>query len=629
MERFDIRKARIIHMIAESKEPLTGKVISMSLNLSLRTIQSEIAAINRELPLIHSSNRGYTIVSENYDQLNTWILKEHDNQEHMILRKLIFEAWQIDELAEKLYMSTPTLERKMKSLNSFLAQYQLKFARKKSYIKIDGDELSKRKLFNYLIHQETNPAFNSLDSLNNYFPGIDVEKIKSITLNTIHKYGYYAENNQIPNIILNIVIALCRMKSNNYVGPDSDKKPMDPQLAEYQIAQEICRQYANHWHITPNDLDIASIAILLSGQIKPLTDTSESTEVSGILSSDFIAEIGNILLSVLNYYMLNIDFSDFLYNFALHVDGMIHRARNLIPANNELYCNIKFSCPFIYEVALTFARKIAKKYDVEITESEIGYISIHIGYLIEHSAENTEKVLVTLFCNDYHHIGDVIQQKLLDNFADLIEVTVIHSDCMENLLNVKSDLVFTTQPLHLVGKNLLSISPFYTMMDHINIDNAIHACLREKKKNYQNQFLSSFFHEKLFFKEDNFQNKEEVIRFLGQKIIDFGLAENGFIESVLKRESLSSTSFFETFAIPHAMELNARKTMFCVLVSEAGIPWDEHRIHIVLMIAVHQKDRKEFMKIYNGVVQSLENPQKVEQLISANSHVEFINHLKN
>ena len=51
-------------------------------------------------------------------------------------------------------------------------------------------------------------------------------------------------------------------------------------------------------------------------------------------------------------------------------------------------------------------------------------------------------------------------------------------------------------------------------------------------------------------------------------------------------------------------------------------------MHIVLMIAVAQDDKKEFMKLYNGIVQSLENPQKVKQLISAKSHVEFINYLR-
>lgn len=628
MNRFDSRKAKIIQIISGSKEPVTGKDLSLSLKLSLRTIQSEIAAINKEFPLIHSSNRGYTILSENYAKLNTRILKEHDSEDHMILRKLIFEAWSIDELAEKLYMSTPTLERKLKNLAPFLTQYQLEVVRSNTFVRIDGDEFSKRKLFNYLIYQEVGPAFNGPDSLSSYFPDIDVEKIKSIILNSIHKYHYYVKNNYLANLILNIVIALSRMRSNNYIGQNSGKELMKTKMVEYRIAQEICSQYANHCHITPTDSDIDSIAILLCGQIQPLEENPDAIIGSGILSQTFIKEISDLLLGVFNYYMLNVDFSDTLYNFALHVDGMINRTKNLIPNNDDLYCNIKFSCPFIYEVALTIARKIADKYGAVITDAEIGYISIHIGYLIEQSSENKEKTLVTLFCNDYHRMGEIIRQKLLDNFSDLIELNVIYSGCVEDLLSIKSDLILTTQPLQLVGKNIVSISPFYTMMDHINADNAIHACLQEKEKSHRSQFLSSFFHENLFFKRDDFQSKEEVIEFLGKKIIDFGLAEDSFIESVLKRENLSSTCFFDTFAIPHAMDMNARKTMLGILVSEAGIPWDDHRVHIVLMIAVAQDDRKEFMKLYNGIVQSLENPQKVKQLISAKSHVEFINYLR-
>jgi len=628
MNRFDSRKAKIIQIISGSKEPVTGKDLSLSLKLSLRTIQSEISAINKIFPLIHSSNRGYTIHSDNYAQLDTQILKGHDNEDHMILRKLIFEAWPIDDLAEKLYMSTPTLERKMKNLTPFLTQYQLEFVRANASVWIDGDEFSKRKLFNYLIYQEVGPAFNGPNSLKSYFPDIDVEKIKSIILNSIHKYNYYVKNNYLENLILNIVIALSRMRSNNYIGQNYGKELMQSEMIEYRIAQEICNQYANHCHITPKDSDIDSIAILLCGQIQPLEENPDTVIGPGILTQTFVEEISDLLLGVFNYYMLNVDFSDSLYNFALHVDGMINRTKNLVPNNNDLYCNIKFSCPFIYEVSLTIARKIADKYNVVITDTEIGYISIHIGYLIEFSSENKEKALVTLFCNDYHRMGDIIRKKLLENFSDLIELNIIYSGNVEDLLSIKSDLIFTTLPLHLVGKNIVSISPFYTMMDHINADNAIHACLVEKEKNHRNQFLSSFFHEKLFFRNDQFQSKEAVIQFLGQKIIDFGLEEEGFIESVLKRESLSSTCFFDTFAIPHAMDMNARKTMLSILVSEAGIPWDDHRIHIVLMIAVAQDDRKEFMKLYNGIVQALENPQKVKQLISAKSHVEFINYLR-
>ena len=44
---------------------------------------------------------------------------------------------------------------------------------------------------------------------------------------------------------------------------------------------------------------------------------------------------------------------------------------------------IKKNCPFIYDVSVNIAQKLNKKYNIHIADSEIGYISIHIGYLID------------------------------------------------------------------------------------------------------------------------------------------------------------------------------------------------------------------------------------------------------
>lgn len=168
------------------------------------------------------------------------------------------------------------------------------------------------------------------------------------------------------------------------------------------------------------------------------------------------------------------------------------------------------------------------------------------------------------------------------------------------------------------------VSPFYTQTDRRNIDSAIQSCLNEKKYSRIHSLLSSFSNEKLFFKEDSFHSKEEVISFLGQKAMDYGLVQEDFIESVLKRERISSTCFFDTFAIPHGIEMNALKTMICILISNEGVPWDEHCIHIVLMITVQRQDRKKFMELYNGIVRILENPEKVKRLVACETYPEFI-----
>ncbi|MFQ9442454.1 MAG: hypothetical protein ACLR1A_05885, partial [Eubacterium ventriosum] len=90
------------------------------------------------------------------------------------------------------------------------------------------------------------------------------------------------------------------------------------------------------------------------------------------------------------------------------------------------------------------------------------------------------------------------------------------------MINAYSDLIVTTKPLNLIGKEVIVVSPFFTMMDQINVDNAIHKCLENKQKIKRNNILSSFFDEKLFFKSNDFGNKEDVIRFLGQNVIDYG-----------------------------------------------------------------------------------------------------------
>lgn len=123
----------------------------------------------------------------------------------------------------------------------------------------------------------------------------------------------------------------------------------------------------------------------------------------------------------------------------------------------------------------------------------------------------------------------------------------------------------------------------------MKIMTATQECIDQKKTDHFNDLFHTYFHKNLFFIRNDLTNKEEVIRFMGQQFIDQDITSNCFIESVLQKEKLSSTGFFGTFAIPHAMELNAKRTMYSVLLSPKEILWDDKKVYIVLMIAVQKK----------------------------------------
>lgn len=628
MNRFTDRQKKIIKEIHNSNTFITGKSLSLILNVSLRTIQSEVSAINKVLHLILSTNRGYRIDDNLYKTMDFTAIEKEQNLEHIIVKKVFFHNphYNIDDLAEVLYISTTTLEKYFKKINDTLSDFDLKIVRTNNTVFVSGNELNKRKYLNKIIFDEINPAFNSIDNLNNYFEGIDVDKIKIIILNSINKYHYYVDNAYYNNIIVNITIALYRMRTDHYVSEPLRNISDKAETVESKIATEICTQYSAHCNIDPSEDDIFYISSLLEGIIKPISNDAQSVS-QDILTSDFIEEIREILLNVFSSYMLEINFDEYLYSFALHIHGLIKRANSIQSSGNDFLNNIKKNCPFIYDVSVSIAQKLNKKYNISIADSEIGYISIHIGYLIESSNSDSDKVSVLLLCHDYHHINSNIEKKLLDNYQNFITLKLFTTDNRSALINAYSDLIVTTKPLNLIGKEVIVVSPFFTMMDQINVDNAIHKCLENKQKIKRNNILSSFFDEKLFFKSNDFGNKEDVIRFLGQNVIDYGLCEEGFVESVLEREQLSSTCFFDTFAIPHALDMNATHTMICVLTSESGIQWDDHVIHIVLMLAVQQNDRKKFMELYNGIVQTLEKPEKVNKLVLSDNLMDFLNQL--
>lgn len=627
MKNLTFRQKQIIKIISQQEPFSKGKNIAEQLRVSLRTIQSEIAHINHSFSqeIITSNNHGYFI---NKNLLDLQVILNDENDDLLsILKKLILEdkKWQIDEFADINYISTSTLLTKIKQIRFILVNYNLEINRKNNYLWITGSEYDKRRFIHKLILDEVKPLFMNLENCSAYFIDMDVLFIKSIITHSIRKYNAHMEECYSLNLYLNITIALSRMKQNYHMEVLEDMN-IDPNSIEYLIADDICRQYATHNTIKITDEDIAYITLLILGQVKLLIpNTKDGNE---LIDHHFKRDVSDILMKTFNYYMLNIDYEPFLNNFVLHVDALIKRAIHHQFVSNVIAENIKSSCPFIYDVSVYLAKQLEDKYQITISDEEIGFIAIHIGFVIENSTKENNLIHVTLLCNDYHQTANNILSKLKENYSGVIEITNIISNFNQTSFESTSDLIISTLPIDIIGKEVVIISPFYTMMDHLAIDHAIHSCLQIQETKKEQQLLLSYFHENLFFKQTDLDEKESVIKFLGKQIENFGLSEKGFVDSVLRREQMSSTCFFETFAIPHAIELNAKKTMFCVLINEKGIQWNQHRIKIVLMIAVQRKDRKSFMKIYNSIIHVLWNKEKLNKLVHSNTLSEFLEYLK-
>ena len=623
MNEFTERQQKILDIIASSEQVTCEEIIS-KIGYSRRTIIKDIKSINLVKTLILSTNRGYSINKDEYNSIkpdNILSVKE----EHALLRRLIMlsKTYTFEELADKMFVSESTLNKMLKSMNPLLAKYSLSIVRKEGKILVEGKEYDKRKLINKLINEEIDNNFKNIYDINeiNSFDYADITKRFS---HIIKKHNYYVDDSYRWNLELNIMIALQRIKSEIYID-DLPHNTIDENSLEYTIAKELCDNYQSISGLQPKKADITYIALLLIGQLKPI----ENNELSSpLVSQELLNILDRVLFEAYNHYMITSDYHDLLYPFALHISALIKRARAKQEVINDMAITIKQNSPFVYEVAVYITEKLEKIFAISISEEEIGFIAIHVGFSINNSIANQERINIQLLCNNYYNTIENIQDYLNSNYGDAINLETLNISTNAITINTNAELIISTKVLNIIGKRLVIISPFMSLMDKFQIDNAIKEISQAKESSHRFSMLSNFFNDDLFFNTDEYKTKDEVIKFLANKLVDFGVVDLGFTESVIKRESFSSTCFFDTFAIPHSLETNAKQSMFCILVSKEGINWDDHLIHIVIMIAIQLKDRKEFVNIYNGLIRSLWNNAKLNKLASSKSLSEFIDLLK-
>ncbi len=624
MADFTLRQINLLQILDKAEHPVSGKQLSEQLSVSLRTIQNEVRTVNQGAlgRIILSGNAGYSLDRTSGRDLS--VLREPlsstetDTDLTALLKLLILDHTSIhfDTLADQLYVSSSTLTRRLGKLESLLEHYQLTLTRKKNLLSIQGNENSKRQLIYDMIVRETNANFHSPEKLKKYFANLNFVRIQEIVIAAVSSHNYYLEPCHTFNLIINLMVTLSRIRNQFPMEYPESSMPADS--TEYLIAQDICQKLGEHWCISFQGADIAFIAMLITGQIKASFQREALEDREHLLFF-----IQKIILETFSYYALEFQNETFLANFVHHILALIQRARNRQYVTNLVSENVRELNPFIYDVSVHLAHILEKEFLISVIPEEINLLSIYIGLML-HPSFGKDQVRTLLICDEYHHIAEYLTKRLSHDFSSKLQIVDVLTHIPDNLSAQNVDLILHTIPLHILGARTLLISPFYQKSDFLAVENMLNELLLKRQHLRRRSLLLTYFDPALFFRNQGLRTKDEAIRFLGNHLEHMGICQKGFTESVFRRESLSSTCFFESFAIPHAIELNAKLTQFCVLIEEEGILWDDVKIPCVFMIAVRQADNPAFSEIYSSTIDFLCDKTALSQLTAAENFPAFI-----
>lgn len=606
---------------------LSAKELSERFGISKRQVKNYIQQINDQTApdmMIVPKSSGFYKLCDNYpDFLHIFQQPEYLPKERVsiILSKLLLskEPLNIYDVADELYVSRPTIESDIKRMKKILDPFDVSLAISKDYLSIKGSEKSLRRVTSYMITNTEYKGF--LVGNKNLFLKDDyqIDFIKSSIISIFKECNFIFNDYSINNVLLHLIIAIDRLK-NHYEIEDA---PIGIKVenVEIQAATMIADFLEDNYNIEYPQVERRNLAVFLSCNLA----TMDYRIVNSHLIKDYLDKgsfslTKNILDRITDYYYLE-PFDDiFFTRFVLHINQLMKRLNSNIAMHNPMCHDIQQAYPFIYDIAVFAAEIIQKETGYSINKDEISLIALHIGSFIESSQINKNKISAIYIYADYHGFYQTNVFTLQQKYSDQLNLQYCISIMDYNKTPITAEMIISEVPL----EHAILVSPFITNDQLKEIGKRIETQIQTKESENFNLSLRQMFTEDIFFQNICGENKYVILENIGNQLMERGYVDNAFIDSVIKREQLSSTCFTNGLAIPHAISPNVKKSFISFTRYDHSQAWDDKTVSIIIFIGISYPDRKTFRSVFNHLVKLFEKQTSISEVAKCTNYEDII-----
>lgn len=451
------RQQRILLLFLETSEYLTSQKLSSLLNVSTKTIQTEIKVLNEiihEFACIQSiPSKGYQLKITNYELLeifkqtfqNEWseFVPSNPLERAYYILGLMLKSQdfiKIDDLSELLFIDRTSVSRSMKIMRECLERYGLEIIQRNGKgLKIIGDEFRYRQCMAEYIYHKPDMLVTKIGKNQKF-----MDDLKELIFND----GITMPERVFHNFVIHIQVQLDRIDNHCLIDFQQDEVDMIENEYEFLVAKDVAKLIQKYFGIELNAQEKDYLAIHIIGKKNNSTSAIESC-----INNQLKKEINDIVQNMFDHItdIFGIDLSADMYlrkAIGIHICPMENRLKFNTYLRNPLIDFIKEKYLFAYMMSIEAWKAIALNECYVNVEDEIGYIAIHFQYALERKKRNISKKRV-LLVNDYSvATSELLSFSILKTYRDLlvIENTISVSE-LSNYKLSDYDCLITTVPI--------------------------------------------------------------------------------------------------------------------------------------------------------------------------------------
>lgn len=596
-----MRQKKIIEILEEKKDWITGKELSTILSVSDRTIRNDIDQLGKLYEgIVESSVRyGYRINQEVFEKSNLEFRRNipHTSEERCkyIIEKLLFYKPKLNifDLQYDIYVSESTIKNDIKRLMEMLEKYDdVELVKNGNYLYLKGREENKRFVYKDLLASETRGNFINVNKIAQLFSNFDLVKVKNFLEEIFEKHNYKVREETFPMLIIHVGVAIQRMMNCNYIETKKNYCEIK-ETQEYEIAIEFFEKVTSFLHFELNENEIILFANLLVDRRR---NAFLDKEEHSLQAEELMLKIIDMVKQ-----RYDIDFSGdivFKDGIVLHLQNLLERINYKIGVSNVCLAEIKKNYPLVFEVGVFVGSIIEEYVNSPVSEDEIGFLAIHIGAAYDRLNIKSFYHAVLIQPNS-STLSDICKDKIAEHFGERIVVDTVLSYYEAPVIErLHPDLIITTIALtHKLNIPTVHISMFVNTSDEYKIFQAI---TELDKKHYRMEFdksIRGLILDDYYFYNLDCSSYENVIEYLCDKMYEGGRVEESFKESTFERENMAYTSFSYGYAIPHALNYSAVKSTMGIAILKKPVQWGGYQVRLVLLLAIRE-DERDLLKIF-------------------------------
>lgn len=623
------RQNNIIDILNDKADWITGNTLAQMLNVSDRTIRSDIESINTEYQreIIFSNKRlGYKLdehaISEMELETHNIIPQTPQERCIWIIKELLFNSRELNlyDLENRVFISGYSIENDLGRIKKMIKDYHLNLKRSKSFVELIGEENEKRKLYRKLLTDEVQGNFTNLNILATLFSDFDFLKISDIFTETCYEYDYQIKESLFPIVMIHAGVAIERIISGNYAENIDLPDESFTETLEYQLSQDFFARVEQGCQIHSVENEIIKFAILLCSSNSQQDFTQKK-------------EIREIVVAVLTKINDNFDI-DFSGDEALvsglgnHISSLIERQKTNTSMSNVYLREIKRKYPLVFEMAVHAGEVLSERLEKKVGENELSFIALHLGAAYDRVNSPSKYRAVVIIPNN-QMLSKPFIDKINSRFEDRMTIVFNYKIFDERQVRaISPDLIISTVSLkHQIKIPTLQLSLLFDYEDESKIFQLLNQLDKERYHEKFQKMMEHLIQKKLFYRKDHVADGEEAIEYLCNELIKEGLADEDYKADVIKRERISATSFVQGFAVPHAIEISTSESCIATLTLDKPVQWGNFEVRLVILLAIRGEDNQLMSIFFDWLSNLVMDPQKLSALLKARDQKDFIENI--